>query len=52
MGWLPVVLSDYADVSFDCIPLYDVWPARKEGDRPPILPLPPAGELQQDYLAY
>jgi hypothetical protein len=50
-GWLPVVLSDYSDVSYDRVPLQDVrpkeWP--RDNEETPTLPLPPSGELQQDY---
>ena len=50
-GWLPVVLSDDARVVYDQISLRDVRPKgwRRDVDEEIILPLPPAGELQQDY---
>jgi hypothetical protein len=51
-GWLPVVMSDYAPVVFDRIPLNNFLPdTRKLGEgAQPILPLPPPGELKQDYI--
>jgi hypothetical protein len=50
-GWLPVVLSDYGDVSSERVPLLDVRPKgwRRDKEEAPILPLPHPGELQQDY---
>lgn len=50
-GWLPVVLADDEDVSWERVPLRDVRPQewRVDGDVTPILPLPPPGELQRDY---
>jgi hypothetical protein len=50
-GWLPVVLRDYNPVSYDRVPLDDVRPKEwhVDKDETPILPLPPPGELQQDY---
>jgi hypothetical protein len=50
-GWLPVVLSDYGDVSSKLVPLQDVRPKEwaRDNEEPPVLPLPPSGELQQDY---
>jgi hypothetical protein len=50
-GWLPVVLRDYSDVSYDRVPLDDVRPREwyVAEEEKPILPLPPPGELQQDY---
>src|SRR5262249_44202109 len=50
-GWLPIVLRDYSDVSYDRIPLDDVRPKEWHVDHEelPILPLPPPGELQRDY---
>ena len=50
-GWLPVVLRDESEVSYDRIPLEDVRPIEWHLDREeaPILPLPPPGELQRDY---
>jgi len=53
-GWLPVVLSDYADVTFDCVPLNDVRSRelnRDDDGEMPVLSMPPPGELQQDYRA-
>jgi hypothetical protein len=51
VGWLPVVIQDYSEVSYDQIPLEDFRPRKRRADqeRKPILPLPPSGELQQDY---
>lgn len=51
-GWMPVVLSDYSPVSYDRIPVIDVRLEKKavQNDDPPILPLPPAGELDKDYV--
>ena len=50
-GRLPVVLQDYGDVSYDRVPLDDVRPREWHVDQEetPILPLPPPGELQEDY---
>jgi hypothetical protein len=50
-GWLPVVLSDYSDISYDHIPLDDVRPKEwvSNDDVRANLPLPPPGELQQDH---
>ena len=50
-GWLPVVLRDYSEVSYDRIPLDDVRPREWHLDQEevPVLALPPPGELQQDY---
>jgi hypothetical protein len=50
-GWFPVVLRDYSDVSYDRVSLDDVRPREWHVDQEeaPILPLPPPGELQQDY---
>ena len=50
-GWLPVVLRDYNPVSYDRVSLDDVRPKEwhVDKDETPILPLPPPGELQQDY---
>jgi hypothetical protein len=52
-GWLPVVLQDYGEVSFEHIPLLDVRPKgrSREQKESPELPLPPRGEFQQDYGA-
>jgi hypothetical protein len=52
-GWLPVVLRDYCEVSYDCIPLDDVRPGdwRADQEETPMLPLPPPGKLQKDYGA-
>ena len=50
-GWLPVVLRDDSEVSYDRVPLEDVRPKEWHVDQEetPSLPLPPPGELQQDY---
>jgi hypothetical protein len=50
-GWFPVVLRDESEVSFDRIPLDDLRPTewRVNQEETPTLPLPPPGELQQDY---
>jgi hypothetical protein len=51
-GWLPCVMSDYAGVSFERVPLTDVRPPEWRRDRdndPPSLPLPPPGKLAKDY---
>jgi hypothetical protein len=50
-GGLPIVFSDYNAVSYDRVPLQDVRPREWHVDEneTPILPLPPPGELQQDY---
>jgi hypothetical protein len=51
-GWLPIVSTDYAPVVYDRIPLSDFRPERKhEALEKPMLPLPPPGELKQDYTA-
>jgi len=52
-GWLPIVLADYAPVVYDRIPLDDFRPEKRELEESekPILPLPPPGELKQDYIA-
>jgi hypothetical protein len=52
-GWLPVVLRDYSEVSWDRIPLEDLRPREWRGGQEniPILPLPPPGDLKQDYPA-
>ena len=50
-GWLPVVMQDCVEVSYEHIPLQDFRPSKRRVDheRRPMLPLPPPGELQQDY---
>jgi hypothetical protein len=50
-GWLPIVLSDCSEVSYERIPLEDVRPEewRVNQEKTPRLPLPPPGELQEDY---
>jgi hypothetical protein len=52
-GWLPIVLADYAPVEYDRIPLSDFRPEKRELEalEKPMLPLPPPGELKQDYIA-
>lgn len=50
--WLPVVMEDNGEpVSYAHIPLRDVRLSKRRVDdeKKPILPLPPPGELQQDY---
>ena len=50
-GWLPIVFSDYNPPLPDRVRLEDLRPKewRVRLDELPILPLPPPGELQQDY---
>jgi hypothetical protein len=51
-GFLPVVLWDAIDIPFDRVPLRDVRPASWIRDDPTVqdcLPLPPGGELEQDF---
>jgi hypothetical protein len=50
-GWLPVVIQDCSEVAYDHIPLEDFRPSKRRVDqeKKTILPLPPPGELQQDY---
>jgi hypothetical protein len=50
-GWLPIVLSDYNEVSYERIPLEYVGlkERRVDQEKTPRLPLPPPGELQEDY---
>jgi hypothetical protein len=52
-GSLPIVLADYAPVVYDRIPLSDFRPEKKEIEtaEKPMLPLPPPGELKEDYIA-
>ena len=51
-GWLPIVLADCAPVVYDRIPLSDFRPEKREVEavETPMLPLPPPGELKQDYI--
>ena len=50
-GWLPVVFSDYNPPLPDRVRLDDFRPKEWRYNRgeAPMLPLPPAGELQEDY---
>jgi hypothetical protein len=50
-GWIPYVFGDYESASFEKLYLQDLRPAewRHSNGEPPVLPLPPPGELQQDY---
>jgi hypothetical protein len=52
-GWLPIVSTDYAPVVYDRIPLDDFRPEKEELEarEKPMLPLPPPGELKEDYFA-
>jgi hypothetical protein len=51
-GWLPIVLADCVPVVYDRIPLDDFRPEKRalKEDEGPILPLPPPGELKEDYF--
>lgn len=54
-GFLPVVLWDAVDIPFDHVPLRDVRPSTwiLEGPSAEIfLPLPPGGELDQDFREF
>jgi hypothetical protein len=49
-GWIPYVFAEFEDTSFERLYLQDVRPAEWRGEgESRILPLPPSGELQQDY---
>jgi hypothetical protein len=50
-GWLPYLFAEYESLSFERLHLSDVRPAewKPSAEEPPVLPLPPAGMLQQDY---
>jgi hypothetical protein len=50
-GWIPFVFAEYESTSFERLHLRDVRPPewRPSSEEPPILPLPPPGQLQQDY---
>jgi hypothetical protein len=52
-GWLPIVSADCVPVVYDRVPLSDFRPEKGELEarEEPILPLPPPGELKQDYIA-
>jgi hypothetical protein len=51
-GWIPYVFAEYQSASFEQLYLQDVRPAewRNADEVSPLLPLPPSGELQQDYV--
>jgi hypothetical protein len=50
-GFLPYVLAEYENASFDQLHLHDTRPeeSRTSTEEPPVLPVPPPGTLQRDY---
>ena len=51
-GYLPYVFAEYENTSSERLHLDDMRPPewRPSSEEPPVLPLPPGGELQQDYM--
>jgi hypothetical protein len=52
-GWMPYVFSEYENTSFEKLHLQDLRTTKLQNvrDEPMVLPVPPSGELKQDYYA-